>query len=903
MSDEPRLSPALGHPIAERLRDELAQGRWQGTAEVLGACRNWDERAFLVAAVSEWPGRPAWLDEWFHARGRASTLPALVRGAHSIQWAWEARGSGTGGTVTRDAGALFLSRLDAAERDLMEAAQGDPDDPTPWALLITTAMGRNLGAGVVAKRFAQATQRDVDHRAAHVAMLSASTEKWGGSHDAMFRFAREAAGRAARGSSLHALVPLAHVERWLAHLIDRDQDGAKAYVTGAAVRAELLAARDALLGAPLLAPAYEASDRNILAFALWLAGDTAAAAEQLRALGTRVARQPWQFMGDAVRGFVRARAQCLGIGEAAVEEEVRRLCETCVKHTRDSHGTELDFGWPSLARVDGLLRGYAAALAKEKRTSEEAAALVGLARMYGAYAGEVVRRQAGGCWIAVATAGVEPAMPALIREQGGVFPAVVTALGILLGRPTTTLEAAANEWLGRKEEAPGAPAPPPAPAGIPPEKMVSSAEHFARTLRESGIGALKFDAASLAVLDRYLPEMRRGLAALQGDARRRTEALMALSLGAYLGETLRRSAGGVWRPGPPGPAAEVPVVDMGVATAAVVPAALGFLLDNAVSLGDTAVRTPSEYVRALSERQRAWITTRVCGTATPQELAASLSRDRSLGDRLVNVLGTALSTATLKWGLDLDFSEASLEGLDRLLLELHKAYRDSDPKPTEEQVATMTACWGIYFGEVLRRHLGGKWVEAPLQGQDKVLRLELGARTLFPTQHVRRSIEEGTARSLSSSYQFQAGVTGDAAAAGEVPEALQRFAAEVVRIAVTLLPTDGKPLSPFLLSQKGGANSIESYVMLSSNKALPYGRRRAAEQPAEVQFVALVYDGYLGDGRSPMTDAIMVEAHGRGLPSGFLFGHRYRVAAGVAQAVGTMEVLGACRPYLKTAGA
>src|SRR5262249_41970582 len=71
------IDPALGNSTAIRLRGELERGEWQNADALLGNLQGWDERAFLVGALSEWPGRPGWLDEWYRKRSLSSAVPVL----------------------------------------------------------------------------------------------------------------------------------------------------------------------------------------------------------------------------------------------------------------------------------------------------------------------------------------------------------------------------------------------------------------------------------------------------------------------------------------------------------------------------------------------------------------------------------------------------------------------------------------------------------------------------------------------------------------------------------------------------------------------------------------------------------------------------------------------------------
>jgi hypothetical protein len=193
---------------------QLGQGRWQEFHDFLGSLTDWELRQFYVFGLSGISGRPAWIDEWVAARPRSS-LPMLFRGAHGINWAWEARGSARAKYVKEDAWPLFHGRLVEADRDLAKAAALDDRDPAPYAMSTITARGLSLGQEEVKRRFEQAHIRNPLHQPACSSALQGFARKWGGSHEAMFQFARWAAGQAPDGHRAHRLIALAHIEMWL----------------------------------------------------------------------------------------------------------------------------------------------------------------------------------------------------------------------------------------------------------------------------------------------------------------------------------------------------------------------------------------------------------------------------------------------------------------------------------------------------------------------------------------------------------------------------------------------------------------------------------------------------------------------------------------------------------------
>lgn len=94
------ISEFLHDEGAENLHDALLERDWNTCRDIFSAA---DREHFMyyleVAATTED------VQEWIHEAIRdepESTLPLLVRGARTINWAWQARGSGTAKTVTRE---------------------------------------------------------------------------------------------------------------------------------------------------------------------------------------------------------------------------------------------------------------------------------------------------------------------------------------------------------------------------------------------------------------------------------------------------------------------------------------------------------------------------------------------------------------------------------------------------------------------------------------------------------------------------------------------------------------------------------------------------------------------------------------------------------------------------------
>lgn len=301
----PTIDPALGDPAGTALLANLTRRDWRSAHDFLRTVDDPDDLAFYVGLASDVPGLQAWVNEWVEAEPRSS-LPVLVRGAHAIGWAWQARGNARAKDTSEAQFRIFAQRLKIAEDCLNDAVGRDRNDPTGWALLITTAIGRSLGQDEVRHRFAEAVARHRWHRGAHYGLFKKLCAKWGGSHDQMHQFADETAATAPPGSPLGALVAEAHIERWLDLPAGQDV----AHMHQPEVRAALHEAADRSVRHPAhrRRPGWPGA-HNMFAMAFWLADEHDAAAEQFDAVGELVTGWPWRYLSGELEGFAGAQAE------------------------------------------------------------------------------------------------------------------------------------------------------------------------------------------------------------------------------------------------------------------------------------------------------------------------------------------------------------------------------------------------------------------------------------------------------------------------------------------------------------------------------------------------------------------------------------------------------------------
>lgn len=297
----------LGGPEAKQVLVDLKQGDLNSLKALLvgGGPGTWDDRDFFCNLLAP-RVKDHLLDGWCKSEP-GSALAFLVQGRALIERAWDARGHGTSDSVTEAMNQRFESLLEAAEQSLHRAAELDPQDPTPWAYLLTTARGLGHGLAEAQRLYQEAASRDPLHHSAHRQMLSIISEKWGGSHDDMFNFARSAAGRAPDGHDLATLIIDAHIERWLYFSFEDDDKGAKRYLKDESARQECLAAYMRSLASPqLLVRRSTIYARNSVAMWFFLVKDRNHLLGEVAQIGNAYCEVPWCYWDEPAKAYAAA---------------------------------------------------------------------------------------------------------------------------------------------------------------------------------------------------------------------------------------------------------------------------------------------------------------------------------------------------------------------------------------------------------------------------------------------------------------------------------------------------------------------------------------------------------------------------------------------------------------------
>ena len=113
------------------------------------------------------------------------------------------------------------------------------------------------------------------------------------------------------------------------------------------------------------------------------------------------------------------------------------------------------------------------------------------------------------------------------------------------------------------------------------------------------------------------------------------------------------------------------------------------------------------------------------------------------------------------FGVALDYSDASVQDLERILAELSEKLEKLLPSASatndtaQAQLDVTARVWGGYFGETIRRLWGGEWgVETYPGSVAPVISVDIGRAKLFPVMKVYRRLTQGGAENVWDFYQM-----------------------------------------------------------------------------------------------------------------------------------------------------
>lgn len=292
-----RLDPSFGLAAIHDVESAFREGKLAMLEDHLAAIADDNVLYAAIRALARGTGRPPQLDHWLAERPQ-SFYAHLVNVAQLTRWAWDARSAKPSSQVSTFAFDVFHRRLGEARASSQHASRLRPDQALPWALQIKPGRGLELPHAEQTEIFAQCIARAPGLVEAYSDRLISICQKWGGSHAAMFAFAREHAAR----PELALLVPMAHLEYMLA----LDDPEVEAYRKNSTPQEEIATA----FAAAESCAEHIARIRNGNVFAMvqyWF-GMPALARRAMRMTDGIVTDMPWQYIGDPAAMYQRVRS-------------------------------------------------------------------------------------------------------------------------------------------------------------------------------------------------------------------------------------------------------------------------------------------------------------------------------------------------------------------------------------------------------------------------------------------------------------------------------------------------------------------------------------------------------------------------------------------------------------------
>jgi hypothetical protein len=165
----------------------------------------------LASYMKEDPSIVPNLSAWERAYP-TSYYPVYLQGKVFASDAYYARGTDYAEFVPKEAWQSFHEDMAHAREQFLRAHALAPKAAIPSTELLWIEMNEGTSSAAEWHWFEEATRFDPTNAEAHMRMLEALKPKWGGSNEAMFRFAREAIAKHPSDPNLQLLIAEAHQE-------------------------------------------------------------------------------------------------------------------------------------------------------------------------------------------------------------------------------------------------------------------------------------------------------------------------------------------------------------------------------------------------------------------------------------------------------------------------------------------------------------------------------------------------------------------------------------------------------------------------------------------------------------------------------------------------------------------
>jgi len=419
-----------------------------------------------------------------------------------------------------------------------------------------------------------------------------------------------------------------------------------------------------------------------------------------------------------------------------------------VQYAAANFKLHLDYSEASIARVEQALDGIHKHIGAKAEQNE--VAIVNLSNGFGAYIGEILRRKYGAHW----------------REHPPNFPKGMEGLdigGMIVGPlqqvfaritrgPKASIETFYKEVGVMVTQRGGAAASRPAMQESPEQSRKKMREFAAKAIAEAkerfGI-ELDYTEASLDRLDEVLLGFNNLLTdsvpsekKLNDDEKFLLKPIAAARLMGYLSEMFCELLGAEWRNNVAGCPPEVSRLSLGGKAVQVL-------------LRGEVIGLPQIIVNCVNDPRHWSAKSYFLDVKRTHQVDSAMSNAASFDDQMAVCAQEAVILARDRYNTTLDFSEASVEVLEKLLAGFHTSLpKPGDPgRPSDQWIASIAWTFGAYLGEIFRKNVGGTWAKHNPKVPGSLPVLNVNGSILTPCHKVSKRILEGPAENVAFFYK------------------------------------------------------------------------------------------------------------------------------------------------------
>jgi len=439
----------------------------------------------------------------------------------------------------------------------------------------------------------------------------------------------------------------------------------------------------------------------------------------------------------------------MGDQSQQILDRMQRRASNCVSVSADKFKLRLDYTEASIPRLEHALGEIHKHIGSTADQNKET--IVNLSNGFGAYIGETLRRKHGGQW--------RDKLPSSPPELEGleVNGVVFSPTVCVFFRLTKGAQHNVEDFYQRAEAAIAKTRTPEAPgqakqtsADDPHGEMARFASKAIAEAKERFGIDLDCTEASLDQLDQVLLELHKLLTdqvpeskKLSADEKFFLKTTAAARYIDYLKQVFCRALGAEeWTINTPGTN----------------PAIVGLVIGGkpiGVELRGEVISIPQIIVNCMNDPQNWSAKNYYFDAKRTHQVDTALDNAASFDDQMSVCAQEAVTIARDRYGVTLDFSEASVKQLETLLAGMHGGLpKLGDPaRPSDQWITSIAVTLGAYLGEILRRNLGGTWLKQNPTAPGSLPVLNVHGNILTPCRKVLKRILEGSGENVAYFYQ------------------------------------------------------------------------------------------------------------------------------------------------------